>query len=201
MNELTSPSVPLRSSRQRYDRPAQSVTELLHAPAQEFPFIAYWTMFGRAILPDELAAAYEAIAEQKDRLAWLADLSQTDEGRAQPIILPDLASILSDQRRERWPLIGPTINRWLGWSRRQLWIKQLLWPSKRLAGLLRYSYRHSRKRLKHFSKYVGIRLPHPIRQSSTAALAAEMNPSERAIFEQLTARRYHYLRGSREISG
>lgn len=177
------PVFPGRASLQRYDRPASAYAVLIAAPLHDFPFVACWTVLGRPPHAEEWHSALLLTDCEGQRLAWMETLARTQAGPGVSLP-PEL-----EQRLKLYRLKSTT------WG--QLLISSLEWlrqwsawhlaerVGRRVAGLTRYTYRHSRKWLIRQGKALLAALQMPPRKAAIEDVAATLSPEERAIFERL----------------
>lgn len=177
------PAFPGRASLQRFDRPASAYAVLIAAPLYDFPFVACWTILGRAPREDEWRSATLLADNEGERLEWMHALFKA-EAPPGVRLWPEIEQRLKLHRlgAKAW---GRLVLGSLEWLRKWLVWRLLDRVVQRLAGLTRYSYRHSRKWLIRQAKALVSAVRLPPRKTVIEDVAAALNAEERAIFERL----------------
>lgn len=177
------PAFPGRASLQRYDRPASAYAVLIAAPLHDFPFVACWTILGRAPREDEWRSAILLADNEGERLEWMHALF-TAEAQPGVRLWPEIEQRLMLHRlgAKAWGrlMLGSLelLRKWLVW-------RLLERVGRRLTGLTRYTYRHSRKWLIRQTKGLVSAVRLRPRKAAIEDVAAGLNAEERAIFERL----------------
>lgn len=177
------PAFPGRASLQRHDRPASTYAVLIAAPLNDFPFVACWTILGRPPCEDEWHSAMLLADSEGERLVWMDALFKAE---APPGIRlwPEIEQRLK-LHRLRSTSWGRLLIASLEWLRQWLAWRLMERVGRRVAGLTRYTYRHSRKWLIRQGKALVAAIRLPPRKAAIEDIAATLNPEERAIFERL----------------
>ena len=193
-------NVPKRPSLSMYNRAAQCSLDLFLAPERDFPFIACWTAANRAPTPEEWWDGYRAAGSAQTRINWLSTLLQQEAVSGRQASLPD--EIIA---RLRASTSRPTVMG--GWHHTLLQGLAtlplgffLLRAVQRIAGLSRYTYRHSRKRILRFVQYIRSWASRLFGPSEVISLAREMAPEEKELFLNLVAARREYLEKQNAVS-
>lgn len=193
-------NVPERPSLLRYNRPAQSSLDLFLAPEHDFPFIVCWTAANRAPTPEEWWNGYCASGNEQMRLDWLNTLLQQESACGRQALLPEeisarlssYASSESAKARRRNSLVQGLSKLPLG--------SFLVRAAQRVAGLSRYTYRHSRKRLLSYAQISRLWATRTFGPDEVVTLAQEMTQEEKDLFLKLVARRRDYLEKKNAVS-
>jgi len=174
---------PGRASLQRYDRPASTYAVLIAAPLTDFPFVACWTILGRAPREEEWYSALQIADNETARLLWMEALF---EAKATP------GERLWSEIEQRLRLHRLNSSAWgrllvgsIEWLRQWLVWRLIERLGRRVAGLTRYTYRHSRKWLIRTGRAAIAAVQLPPRQAAVDDVASALSPEERAIFERL----------------
>lgn len=193
-------NVPERPSLSRYNRAAQSSLDLFLAPERDFPFIACWTAASRTPTPEEWRDGYCAAGSAQTRLNWLNTLLQREVVSGRQPSLPEEIIARLHASSSRSAVRG-------GWHHILLQGLATLPPgslllraAQRIAGLSRYTYRHSRKRILRFVQYIGSWTSRLFGPSEVISLAREMAPEEKDLFLSLVAARREYLEKQNAVS-
>lgn len=191
---------PERPSLSKYNRAAQSSLDLFLAPERDFPFIACWTAANRAPTPEEWWDGYCAAGSPQTRLKWLSALLKQEAGSGRHVSLPDEIIARLRASTSRPSVMG-------GWYQTLLQClaklplgSSLLRIAQRMAGLSRYTYRHSRKRILRFAQYLGSRVSRIFGPNEVIFLGRDMAPEEKELFLNLVAARREYLEKQNAVS-
>ena len=142
----------------RFDRPADTLSELLRPDGGDFVFVAFWTMLGRRPSVVEHQSATKAlVSSDHNKAALVLALAKRSEVTAAIDEVAGLASYLAIEQSRRVAFIGPV----LGWCLAFL-VRLGLDPrrqgfSLRPVGKIRWLYRHCRKLL--FGLFFRLHLP------------------------------------------
>lgn len=91
------------------NQPAGTLAQLLALHDQEFVQSAYLTLLGRAADPDGLRTYVQQVRAGERKIAIIAQLHRSAEGRAFAAELPGLSGAISAYRQSRWPVLGRLI--------------------------------------------------------------------------------------------
>lgn len=180
-----------RASLQRYDRPAQSLAELMAVPPADFPYSACWTVLGRAPSEAEWRSGIDIVPTETARLNWIETTLQIGgpSGAVAPVDLLQRMGLARRMASRR----GRVLLRMQDWLKQWLVLRMIQRVAKRLAALTRYTYRHSRKRVLRLLTKFGAWLRSPLRPSEINQAAASLLPEQRALFDRLVAARARRL--------
>lgn len=185
--------VPERPSLLRYNQAAKSSLDLFLAPERDFPFIACWTAANRAPTPEEWWDGYCAAGSVQTRLKWLNTLLKQEADSGRHVSLPDEIIARLHASTSRPSVRGGWYQTLLQGLEKLLLGLLLLRAAQRMAGLSRYTYRHSRKRIIRFVQYIGSWASRLFGPNDVISLAREMEPEEKELFLSLVAARHEYL--------
>jgi len=193
-------NAPERPSLSKYNRAAQSSLDLFLAPERDFPFIACWTAANRAPTPEEWRGGDCAAGSAQTRLDWLSTLIQQEAVHGRQASLPE--EIISRLRASASrPAVMDGWHHTLTQGLARLPLGSFpLRGAQRIAGLSRYTYRHSRKRILRFVQYMGSWASRLFGPNEVVSLAREMAPEEKELFLNLVAARREYLEKQNAVS-
>jgi len=180
-----------RPSRSIFNRPARSLADLVSVSCTDFPFVASWTVLGCAPTANIVAEGRALTEDKAQRIAWLNELRDgaRQAGSPLPSLPADLELCLREYRLSRILWCGPILL-WLSRSLRGVpWLAPVDRAFSKSAGIVRYTYRHSRKWLRARRGWLGRWAKHEPSPGVLDQLTAE----ERALFDRLVAARAKYL--------
>jgi hypothetical protein len=172
-------NIPFRARLARFDRPAKSLSELLHAEGDDFIHLAAWTVLGRRAAQEEHTdwCAFLASCSEDPKGSVIAQLAMQAEISGSPPPLMELRHYLRIRARRNIPVVGrfaATVTHFylchpaLGIPTRFL---------RKIPGKCRWTYRHSRKGMIKIAKWINLPAPAKMRRT----LGAMRQPAPEAI--------------------
>lgn len=177
-------NIPFRARLARFDRPAQSLIELLQAEGGDFVHLASWTLLGRRANRTEHAEclAMLSTSPHDSKGVLIADLAARAEASGMTPELAGLAHYLRVRARRSTPIVGPLLAMA---TSLYLHLPILGWPARfvrRIPGKFRWTYRHSRKALLKFAGWANLPQPAGVRR----ALGVERAPAPEGMDPRVT---------------
>ncbi len=180
-----------RPSRSIFNRPALSLASLMSVSSADFPFVASWTVLGCAPTAVIVSEGRSLSEDHALRIAWLSELRERarQAGSPLPPLPVDLELCLREHRMNRIVWVGPMLLWLTRIFRTVVWLAPVDRVFRKLGGMVRYTYRHTRKWLRARRAWLG-RWMKPTRRPG---VLDELTTEELALFDRLVVARTEYL--------
>ena len=170
-----SPDLPLRPRLSRYDRPAQTLQELLKGDGTDFVFQAVWTMHGQRVCREQHDALLDVLQGEGGKPAVLSVLAADLAAEGKQVSLPGLSLILLVEKRRNKAIIGPLLARATVFADRYPIVTLPGRFMQAIPGKVRWTYRHSRKLLIRLASCSGLPSQTKVRRTLGVSRASAMS--------------------------